>query len=55
VVEDAQVADRHGAQEIARLVVAHPVPARHALALEIGQTEDIRFAFYKPVLHSFAP
>jgi hypothetical protein len=30
VVEEELIADRHGPQEIARLIVAHPVPARFA-------------------------
>jgi hypothetical protein len=55
VVEEELIADRHGPQEIARLIVAHPVPARFAELFQAFDREFVGLGFHQPVGHCFAP
>ncbi|MNT45934.1 hypothetical protein D3C72_1825500 [compost metagenome] len=53
VVEKEQVTDRHGAQEITRLVVAHAIPARFAKARQVLDREFVGLGFHQPVGHGW--
>src|SRR5262245_53882929 len=57
VVEEAEIADLHGAHVVARRVVAYAVPflAGLALLLEHVEGEGIRLRLEQPVLHRGAP
>ena len=49
VVEEEQVAGVHAADEVARLVVAHAIPAGGSEALQVADREFVRLGFHQPV------
>ena len=51
VVEKEQVTHRHGSHEIARLIVAHTVPASFAELLQILDRKFVRLGFHQPISH----
>ena len=54
MIEKHLVADPHAiAHEVARLVVAHPVPGLLAFAFEIVDGESVRLGLHQPVADSF--
>ena len=51
VIKEELFADLHAAQEVARLIIAHAVPARTAQALQVMDGQFGGFRFHQPMGH----
>src|SRR5690606_41212410 len=52
VIEEKSVSLVHRPQEIAGLIIAHPVPACSAHLFEISNGKFVRFGLHQPVRHA---
>jgi hypothetical protein len=51
VVKEELIARLHAAQEVARLVITHPIPARATEAPQVMDRQFVGFGFHQPFRH----